>query len=101
MRRLGQFLVVESRDRLGHDRVAVAHALAAFVIAQRLEEIVLALVGDARHVVAAREVAPVAVAAMVFFNNGFTLIEKYGIGLLPGRRRRRQLFHGVGEPAAV
>src|SRR5512147_1792755 len=64
MREIRELRVAEGRDHVFH-ALRVGHARAAPVVAQRLEEIVLALVGESRHLLAARIVPVVARRAAV------------------------------------
>src|SRR5215472_8703411 len=64
VREVDQVLVAESGQLLGHG-ASVAQPRPALVVAHGLEEIVLALIGETRHLLAPREVRIVADTARV------------------------------------
>ena len=93
---LDELRVVDRLEHLGH-RGIVASARAALVITQRLQKIVLALVGEPRHFVPPRKVramVDVAVALLHYRPTAFETRRVAGIGRRSGRRL-------LGEESAV
>src|SRR5688500_19662670 len=83
--------LAQLRNQLRHHRIAVADAHADLVVAQRLEEVVLALVGKARHVFTPGVIRLMAGAAALLRCKRAAAREARGIAstLWHGRRRQR------------
>jgi len=71
------------------------------ILAHRLDEIVLALVGDARNTFAAGQVQIVAVVTTILRNQRAAILHAWGIARIRRRLRRRQLGKKVGVRAQI
>src|SRR5215470_7723397 len=95
-----QVLVAETGELLGHG-APVAQPCPALVVAHGLEEIVLALIGETRHLLAPGEVRIVADAARVAQGEPAAAREAGSIGRLLTWRQGRQLGHEIGEGGEI
>ena len=93
---LDELRVVDRLEHLGH-RGIVASARAVLLLTQRLQKIVLALVGEPRHVVPPRKVRAMADVAMALLHYRPTAFETRRVAGI-GRRSGRRL---LGEESAV
>src|SRR5262249_38115605 len=100
VREVDQVLVAETGQLLGHG-ASVAQPRPALVVAHGLEEIVLALIGETRHLLAPGEVLIVADAARMAQGEPAAAREAGGIGRLLAGRRGRQLGHAIGEGGEI
>src|SRR5580704_7035621 len=100
IRQVENLLIGDRRDDVGHGRV-VAVAGIVLVAAQCLDQVVLALGGDAGDVLLAGEVRQMAEVAAVLLDQSLrprhaSLIDRTG-----GRFRRRQLGNDLGKTLQV
>src|SRR5215472_4218590 len=83
-------------EHLGHGGV-VSRTHVPFILAHRLDEKILALTGNARNVVAPREIRIVADVAPVLAYEGLSTLNSRRIASISTRPWRRQLCNCVGE----
>ena len=87
-------------EHLGHGGV-VTGTHVPFVLSHRLDEKILALTGNARNVVAPREICVVADIAPVLAYESLSTLDARGIASISTRPWRRQLCNCVGKRAQI
>ena len=97
---IGDLLRRHRAHHIGHGAV-IAVAAVVLVLGERLGEIILALVGDARDVVGAGEIGLVAGIAAMLARRRLRALDARGIGGIIRRLRLRQCCDEIGEDAQI